>query len=68
MGVVDGLPEARASLNSIVDRIAVDNLPAALNWLQEIEAVFGLLSTQPYLGQELATRKSGKLRRHVFGS
>lgn len=68
MGVVDTSPEARASLNSIVDRIAGDNLPTALNWLQEIEALFSLLSTQPLMGYELATRRLGKVRLHVFGN
>jgi toxin ParE1/3/4 len=68
MGLVDKLPEAKASLQSIVDRIAEDNLPAALNWLQEIESVFGLLSTQPLMGQELVTKRLGKLRHHVFGN
>ncbi len=29
MGTIDRLPEAKASLNSIVDRIAADDLPAA---------------------------------------
>ncbi len=68
MGIVERLPEAKATLNSIVDRIAEGNLPAALDWLQEIEEVFALLSTQPFMGQELATRRLGKLRRHVFGN
>lgn len=68
MGIVERLPEAQASLNSIVDRIADANLPAALNWLQEIEALFSLLSTQPLMGYELGTKRLGKVRLHAFGN
>lgn len=67
MGIVNKLPKAREQLNQIVDYIASDNLPAALKWLEEIEALFNLLSTQPLMGQELHTKRLGKLRRHMFG-
>jgi len=68
MGIVVKLPTARRQLNQIIDYIAADNLSAALNWLEEIEELFSLLSTQPFMAQEVQTKRLGKVRCHVYGN
>jgi plasmid stabilization system protein ParE len=48
MGVVVKLPIALQQLIEITDHIAADNLTAALNWLDEMDAAFDTLSNQPF--------------------
>jgi toxin ParE1/3/4 len=61
------VPEAQADLKQVVEYIVADNLPATLRWLEDVEAIFALLATQPLMGQELRTKSLGKVRRHTFG-
>jgi toxin ParE1/3/4 len=61
-------PEAQLDLDRVVAFIAQDNLSAALRWLSEIEQLFDLLAEQPEVGQEITSRRFGKIRRHVKGS
>jgi toxin ParE1/3/4 len=68
MAEVIKTPEVIESLRRIVQYIAKDNLPAALRWLDEIEAVCDLLAAQPDIGQRIRTKRFGEVRRHVVGS
>jgi len=68
MGTVVKTPEVVADLGQIVDHIAADNVSAGLDWLEEIEARFALLSTQPLLGEISRTPRLGVVRRHASGS
>ena len=61
-------PEADQDLIGISTYIAKDNPPAALRWVDAIEAVCGLLATQPALGQRIQTKRFGEVRRHVAGN
>jgi toxin ParE1/3/4 len=62
-------PEADDDLLGIVGEIAADNPIAAVRWIDGIEHVFYLLSTQPLMGERFRRRgKSGEVRRHVFGN
>jgi len=58
-------PEAEQDLRDIVQYIASDNLPAALRWLDEMEAICGLLAAQADIGQRVQTTKFGEVRRHA---
>lgn len=60
--------QAEQDLQQIVERIAKQNLTAALRWLDETEALFGLLASQPALGQRVQTQRFGELRCHAAGS
>jgi plasmid stabilization system protein ParE len=68
MAIAIKTPEVLKDLDQIVEYIASDNLSAALHWLDEIEGVFTLLASQPYMGRELHTKRLGLVRRHVFGN
>jgi toxin ParE1/3/4 len=61
-------PEAQQDLTGIVGEIAHDKPSAAVRWLQDIEHVFHLLSTQPLCGERFRRRRSGEVRRHCFGN
>jgi toxin ParE1/3/4 len=61
-------PEADQDLIRIGTYIAKDNPTAALRWVDAIEAVCGLLATQPALGQRIRTKRFGEVRRHVAGN
>lgn len=67
MGIVVKVRKLREQLNDIADYIAADSPTAAIKWLADIEATFGLLSTQPFMGQVVHTKRMGKLHRHSFG-
>lgn len=60
--------QAEQDLQQIVEFIAHDNLAAAVRWLDEIEALFQLLATQPALGELMETRRFGEVRRHTAGN
>jgi toxin ParE1/3/4 len=64
--VIQSLP-AEADLNAIVDYIAADNLPAALDWLMAIRQLFELLSKQPLIGERQITLRHGEVRRICHG-
>lgn len=68
MAEVIKTPEALDNLRQIVQYIAADNLPAALRWLNDIEALCQLLAAEPALGQRILTRRFGEVRRHVAGT
>lgn len=62
-------PEAVDDLLGIVVEIAADNPRAAVRWIDGVEHVFYLLSTQPLMGERFRRRtNSGEVRRHVFGN
>jgi toxin ParE1/3/4 len=60
-------PEAADDLAPIVRYIAGDNSAAALHWLDEIEALFHLMTTQPRMGERVRLPSSREIRRHTFG-
>jgi toxin ParE1/3/4 len=60
--------EATEDLDQIIRYIARDNVSAAVSWLDEMEALFGLLATQPEMGERIQTRRFGDCRRHVGGN
>jgi toxin ParE1/3/4 len=60
-------PKADQDLEQIVRFIAKDNLRAAFHWIEEIEALFQVLATQPEIGERWQSRRLGELRRHAFG-
>ena len=68
MGEVVKTPEAKERLKQIAEYIAKDNLAASAVWLDQMEAVFALLAEQPGIGQQVQTRRFGKVRRHVVGN
>jgi toxin ParE1/3/4 len=61
-------PEAEDDLEEITRYIALDNPPAALRWLDEMEGVCRLLFEQPGIGQRMHTKRFGEVRRHTTGS
>jgi toxin ParE1/3/4 len=61
-------PEADQDLIRIGAGIAHDNPMAALRWIDAIEAVCGLLATQPRMGQRIKTKQFGEVRRHSAGN
>ena len=67
MPQVSRTPEAVDDLAAIVRYIAADNLDAAMRWLDEIEALFSLIATQPKMGERVRCRSSREVRRHGFG-
>ena len=60
--------QAEQDLQQIVEHIAEANLTAAVRWLDETEVLFGLLASQPALGEPVATRRFGEVRRHSTGN
>jgi toxin ParE1/3/4 len=68
MPTVHRAPEVDQDLGTIVDHIAEDNLPAAMAWLDETEALFRLLASQPEMGQLRQTRRFKRSRRHAHGN
>ena len=68
MPVVIRTREASGDLDQIVDHIAIDNLPAALRWLDQVEALFLLLASRPEIGEPWNSPQFGKLRRHSQGN
>ena len=61
-------PKADRDLGQVVQHIAKDNLSAASSWLNQTEAFFQLLATQPEMGQRWRSRRLGELRRHAHGN
>ena len=61
-------PEAERDLVAIVQHIARDNVSAAIRWLDDTEAVCGLLATQSDIGQRMQTRHFGEVRLHASGN
>ena len=68
MPTVRRTPRVEQDLRQIVDFIAKDNLSAALSWLDETEALFRLLATQPEMGQRRQTKRFKRTRRHAHGN
>jgi plasmid stabilization system protein ParE len=64
MPTVRRTPGAEHDLISIVDYIARDNLPTAVAWLEDIEALFRLLSVQPEMGEQQKSRRFKDARCH----
>ncbi|HQU47352.1 MAG TPA: type II toxin-antitoxin system RelE/ParE family toxin, partial [Pirellulales bacterium] len=60
--------QAEQDLRQIVEHIALDDLTAAIDWLDATEALFGLLATHPALGQRMETPRWGEVRQHTAGS
>ncbi|HEY5313233.1 MAG TPA: type II toxin-antitoxin system RelE/ParE family toxin [Pirellulales bacterium] len=58
---------ADPDLARIVDFIAQDNLSAALAWLDNVEALFRLLASQPEMGQRRKSRRFNDAQRHSHG-
>lgn len=58
--------QAEQDLQQIVEGIARENLAAAVRWLDEAEALFRLLATQPAIGQRMKTRRMGEVRRQIL--
>jgi toxin ParE1/3/4 len=67
MPTVVRTPAAIEDLKEIVGYIAFDNVAAAAKWLDEMEALFALLATQPLMGTELQSRRHGPIRQHAHG-
>ncbi len=59
---------AEFDLGQIVDRIAEENVSAAVNWIFKTRAICELLADQPELGQRVLTKQYGELRRHIVGN
>lgn len=70
MPIVSRRPQAALDILDIWDHIAEDNLDAADRWVDQIDATFELLATQPLLGRarpELAADlRSHPFRRYVI--
>ena len=60
--------QAERDLQPTVEYFARDNLTAAIRWLDETESLFGLLASQPALGEPMQTRRFGDGRRHSIGN
>jgi toxin ParE1/3/4 len=60
-------PRADQDLGQVVRYIAKDNLSAAVSWLDEVEALFQLLATQPEMGQRWQSKSLGEVRRLAHG-
>jgi toxin ParE1/3/4 len=59
--------DAEYDLSEIVSRIAEDKFDAAMKWIDDIEAVFRLLSLQPLMGEVVQSKRFKVLRRHCRG-
>jgi plasmid stabilization system protein ParE len=68
MAKVHQTPEAEAAVTECATHIARDRPLQTLRWLDEIEATFNLLATQPATGQQVQTKRFGPARRHVVGN
>lgn len=62
-------PEANDDLSEIIGRIAEANPTAAVRWIDDLEHLLHLLSSQPMMGERYRRRrKSAEVRRHTFGN
>jgi toxin ParE1/3/4 len=61
-------PESEHDLGQIVDYIALNNVPAAVSWLEQTRATCNLLAVQPGIGQQVQSNRFGQVRRHVIGN
>lgn len=59
---------AADDLKEIVAYIAYNDPAAAAKWLDDMEALFELLATQPSMGAQLRSRRYGALRQHSRGN
>jgi toxin ParE1/3/4 len=66
MPIVVRSRQAASDLAEIARYIANDDPIAAHRWLDEMHELFGLISTQPEIGEELMTSRHGQIRRHTF--
>lgn len=60
--------DALRDLTSIVEYIAEENPSAAERWLLAIEELFKLMAAYPGMGELVATRRFGQVRRRSFGA
>lgn len=58
---------AETDLLDITDYIAIDNLDAALRWLDGIQRLFQMLARSPLMGEDVGHLLTG-CRRHVYGN
>lgn len=65
---VDRTPEAMQDLAHIVAAIAVDNLSAALDWIDLMEDRFITLSTHPGMGERMRFKQAVDVHRHCVGN
>jgi toxin ParE1/3/4 len=61
-------PTADQDLVQISTYIAHDNPTAAFRWLDEMQAVCDVLAAQPGIGQQVQTKRLGRVRRHAVGN
>jgi toxin ParE1/3/4 len=59
---------ADRDLQRILRHIAIDNLSAALDWLDDMLRVFALLANEPRVGEAVKTRRLGAVRRFTHGN
>jgi toxin ParE1/3/4 len=60
--------DAEQNLQQITQRIADDNLLAALDWQSQIRLTCDLLATQPGMGEQAKSHRFGAVRRHSMGN
>ncbi|MBL8830615.1 MAG: type II toxin-antitoxin system RelE/ParE family toxin [Planctomycetaceae bacterium] len=59
---------ARTDLRQIAIYIARDNPSAAMTWLAGVEQLFGLLASQPHIGELIRSDRLGTIRRISHGA
>jgi len=59
---------ANRDVEGIVAYLASENLSAPIRWLNDMLALFELMAAQPHMGEEIATRRLGRVRRFTKGS
>lgn len=60
-------PAANRDFSTIVTYLADKNLNGALNWIEGVDRILGLLADHPLLGEAVDHLGEG-VRRHTFGS
>lgn len=59
--------QAKRDLVEIIRHISQDNPPAASRWFDALETLFQLMASQPEIGEQVDTRRSGTVRRIPHG-
>jgi toxin ParE1/3/4 len=60
--------QVQRDVDGIASYIARDDPSAAYRCLDDIEAVFTLLATQPLMGTRVVSRRHGEIRQHSHGN